>query len=49
MARLVVTFFIQPICFLIIGDTLFFRSSRKAPVCIVHLLYVGIAFLMEIA
>lgn len=36
MAKLVTTFFIQPICFLIIDDTLIFRSSTKAPGCTIH-------------
>lgn len=36
MTRLVVKFFIQPVCYLIIDDTLIYRSSRKAPGCTIH-------------
>ena len=36
MTRLIVTFFLQPVCYLIIDDTLIFRSSRKAPGCTIH-------------
>jgi hypothetical protein len=33
MARMVVTFFPQPVWFLIIDDTFVYRASRKAPGC----------------
>jgi hypothetical protein len=39
MTRLVLAFFQQPVCYLIIDDTLIFRSSRKAPDVTIHHLH----------
>ena len=36
MVRLILKFFVQPVCYLIIDDTVIYRSSRKAPGCTIH-------------
>jgi hypothetical protein len=36
MTRLILKFFVQPVYYLIIDDTLIYRSSQKAPGCMIH-------------
>lgn len=36
MTRLILKFFVQPVCYMIIDDTIIYRSSRKAPGCAIY-------------